>query len=228
MHRHFRMASFGSRAFSMIPLRFALHAKGRHGRGPGGLFAGGRYGDGADGEGLTRGRKFSSDDLQLMLLALLEEKASHGYELIKAIEAHSNGFYTPSPGMIYPALTYLEELGYVTASAEGNKKCYALANEGREHLSANRERLVSMQRKLEHIARKMDRVRRALSGEAVAEDEAGAWLPELIEARHALKHALFERLDAPLDEQRRIAAVLVRATAEITGEVARKRTAKGE
>jgi len=182
---------------------------------------------GGDGEALTRGRKFSSDDLQLMLLAHLEEKASHGYELIKAVEARSNGFYTPSPGMIYPALTYLEEIGYVTVEANGNKKRYALAAEGREHLSAHRERLVLMQRKLEHIARKMDRVRRALSGEAV-EDETGAWLPELIEARHALKSALFERRDAPRTEQRRIAGILVRATAEITGETARKRPTKGE
>ena len=56
----------------------------------------------------------SAEDLQLMLLGLLEQNPSHGYELIKALGTLSNGFYTPSPGMVYPALTYLEELGYAT------------------------------------------------------------------------------------------------------------------
>ncbi|KAG1453732.1 hypothetical protein G6F57_015663 [Rhizopus arrhizus] len=79
-------------------------------------------GVGGDGRGFTRGRRVSADDLQLMLLGLLEQSPSHGYELIKALGTLSNGFYTPSPGMVYPALTYLEELGYATVVQEGAKK----------------------------------------------------------------------------------------------------------
>lgn len=176
--------------------------------GPGGF--GGDFGD-----GMPRGRKFSSDDLQLLLLAMLGRQPSHGYELIKALEAHSNGFYSPSPGMVYPALTYLEELGYVTVESEGNRKRYALSVPGREYLDANRDRAELMLAKLAHIARKMDMVRRAFAGEELADTAEGGWVPELIEARRALKHALIRRSDAPADEQRRIAAILARAVVQI-------------
>ena len=75
--------------------------------------------------------------------------------------------------------------------------------------------------KLAHIARKMDLVRRAFSGESAPEDagngDTTGWLPEFIEARRALKHALLLRDNAAPDEQRRIAAILRRATTEIEG-----------
>src|SRR6266702_2881566 len=128
--------------------RFSLHALwhaiGRHhehrGGGRGGRFGGGPGGFGGDGDGFPRGRKFSSDDLLLLLLSMIDAQPSHGYELIKALETRSNGFYSPSPGMVYPALTYLEELGYVTVQLEGNRKRYELSEAGREYLAGNRER----------------------------------------------------------------------------------------
>ena len=209
-----------------FPERFALHAIGRHQhhRGERGGDRSGRFGGpggpggfGGDGDGFPRGRKFSSDDLQLLLLALLDAQPSHGYELIKALETRSNGFYSPSPGMVYPALTYLEEIGFVTVQLEGNRKRYELADAGRQHLADNRERAEMMLAKLNHIARKMDSVRRAFAGEEPLDPSEGGWLPELIEARRALKHALFRRDNVPADEQRRIAAILARATAEIEG-----------
>lgn len=179
-------------------------------------------GFGGDGRGFTRSRKVSSDDLQLMLLGLLEQNPSHGYELIKALGALSNGFYTPSPGMVYPALTYLEELGYATVEQEGAKKRYHLAEPGKAHLDANRDRLTLMFNKLKHVARKMDYMRQAWSGQPrttgpEGEDARTGWLPEFVEARHALKRALLDRTDASPAEQRRIAAILARATDEITG-----------
>jgi DNA-binding PadR family transcriptional regulator len=215
------------------PDRFALHAlwhaigRGHRGDDRGGRFGGGGrggYGDGfgrgfggGDGEGFPRGRKFTSDDLQLLLLGLLDAQPSHGYELIKGLETRSNGFYSPSPGMVYPALTYLEEIGYVTVQLEGNRKRYELAEPGRKHLAENRERVELMLAKLTHIARKMDSVRRAFAGEEPLDPSEGGWLPELVEARRALKHALLRRDNVPADEQRRIAAILARATAEIEG-----------
>lgn len=208
--------------------------RGRHGRhagggGGGGWFGGpwgGRGGDaddsfGDDGRHFARGRKVTADDLQLMLLGLLEQNPSHGYELIKALGALSNGFYTPSPGMVYPALTYLEELGYATVEQEGSKKRYHLADPGRAHLDANRERLSVMFNKLKHVARKMDWMRQAWSGEPRAaagnDEDAAGWIDEFVHARQAIRHALLQRTDASPAEQRRIAAILRRATEEITG-----------
>ncbi|RQR28205.1 MULTISPECIES: PadR family transcriptional regulator [unclassified Burkholderia] len=203
------------------------HAIGRHRRGHdpfgGGPFGGrgGRgFGDFGD-DGMPRGRQFSSDDLQLLLLALVAEQPSHGYELIKALDTRSNGFYSPSPGMVYPALTYLEEVGFVASQAEGNRKRYALTDAGRAHLNAQRERVDTLFARLTHLARKMEFMRRAFAGESAgseAQDEAQpGWLPEFVEARLALKRALLHKSAADADEQRRIAAIMRRATAEIEG-----------
>src|SRR5277367_6911114 len=115
-----------------------MHAGGRHGHGRG--F--GRFGFGG-GSGMGpesfRGRKMGSVDLRLVLLTLLAERPSHGYELIKALEERSGGFYSPSPGMIYPALTWLEEVGYASVAADGAKKLYSITETGRAHLQENRE-----------------------------------------------------------------------------------------
>ena len=85
------------------------------------------------------GRFFAHGDLRLVILRLIAEKPRHGYEIIKAIEEQVAGAYSPSPGVIYPTLTLLEELGYVTVSAgEGAKKLHAITAEGRSYLDANR------------------------------------------------------------------------------------------
>ncbi|MFM0027940.1 PadR family transcriptional regulator [Paraburkholderia madseniana] len=214
---------FGHHGYDRFSLHALWHAIGRHddyrGGGRGGRFGGGGPGGfGGDGDGFPRGRKFSSDDLQLLLLSMINAQPSHGYELIKALETRSNGFYSPSPGMVYPALTYLEELGYVTVQLEGNRKRYELSEAGREYLAINRDRVELMLAKLSHIARKMDSVRRAFAGEEPADISEGGWLPELSEARRALKHALLRRDNVPAAEQRRIAAILMRAANEIEGE----------
>ncbi|WP_408584927.1 PadR family transcriptional regulator [Paraburkholderia bannensis] len=215
-------ARFGMR-HPMHMLHALRHAMGRRGgEGPGDF--GDRFGDGfgrgfggpggfGDGDGFGRGRKFTSEDLQLMLLALLAERPSHGYELIKALDSRSNGFYSPSPGMVYPALTYLEELGYVSVTLEGNRKRYELSDEGRTYLADNRERADLLIAKLTHFGRKMDLMRRAFAGEDPA--DGSGWVRELIEARRALKRELLRRTDASPQEQRRIAAILARATQEI-------------
>ncbi len=185
--------------------------RGHHGHGP--EFGGGNGGHG--GDEFARGRKFSGEDLQLLLLALIEEQPRHGYELIKALQTRSNGYYSPSPGMVYPALTYLEDLGHVIVEAEGNRKRYSLSTTGRAHLKDNRERVEAMLAKLERIAERMHLVRRAFAGESVDDGGDSGWVPELIKARAAIKHALRSREDAPAKEQRRIAAILRRAVREI-------------
>ena len=78
-------------------------------------------------------------DLKLLALALIAEQPRHGYELIKLIEEKTSGAYSPSPGVVYPTLTFLEEAGYVTAESEGAKKRYAITDEGRAYLEENRD-----------------------------------------------------------------------------------------
>src|SRR5689334_24215085 len=122
------------------------HGCGRHGRDErGGRQArgewGGRFGGrhGMRGGGWRGGRVFDHGDLRLVILQLIAEKPRHGYELIKAIEEQVAGAYSPSPGVIYPTLTLLEELGYVTVSTgESAKKLHEITAEGRAFLDANR------------------------------------------------------------------------------------------
>jgi len=88
---------------------------------------------------LGLGRFFAHGDLRLVILHLIAEKPRHGYEIIKAIEERVAGAYSPSPGVIYPTLTLLEELGYVTVSAgDGAKKLHEITAEGRTFLDASR------------------------------------------------------------------------------------------
>jgi DNA-binding PadR family transcriptional regulator len=197
---------------------------GRHrggGRGgPRGGFAGGGFGGGQgfDDEGFRRGRKLGAADLQLLLLQLLAEKPSHGYELIKGLEERSSGYYVPSPGMIYPALTYLEELGYARVEADGAKKLYHPTDEGRRHLEQNREAVDSILAQLERIGRKMAQMRQAMAeGEAEEAESAEGGGRDVWHARHELKRALREARGASPEESRRIAEILRRAAAEIAG-----------
>jgi DNA-binding PadR family transcriptional regulator len=103
---------------------------------------GGRYGRHRQhwGEGgHRRGRVFDQGDLRYVILALIAEKPRHGYELIKAIEDKLGGAYSPSPGVVYPTLTLLEELGHARVSADaGGKKLYEITPEGTAFLEANR------------------------------------------------------------------------------------------
>lgn len=192
---------------------------GGHGFGP---FAGGFAGGFGRGGGFRTGRKFAAADLHLIILALLEEKPRHGYELIKALEERSGGFYSPSPGMIYPALTYLEEIGHATFEADGTKKLYQITDAGRQHLNENRSIVDTMLSELEHIGSRMDDVRRAFSGEETQGDEHERFDPrrgtrEVYEARWELKKALRAKHKCSPEEASRIAAILRRAAAEIGG-----------
>jgi DNA-binding PadR family transcriptional regulator len=182
---------------------------------------GGRCGPGPDfgpdfmgGRGFPGGRRLSASELQLILLALLAERPAHGYELIRTLEERSGGFYAPSPGMIYPALTYLEEIGHVGQVQEANRKLYSITEAGRAHLEANRERATAILEALRRIGDRMEEVRAAFAGEGDLDPQAAEALHA---ARHALKHALMRKRGCAPDEARRIAQILERATAEILG-----------
>jgi DNA-binding PadR family transcriptional regulator len=186
---------------------------GRHGR-RFGQFAGGFTGGmGMGGRAFRAGRRLASGDLQLVLLALLGERPSHGYELIKALEERSGGFYSPSPGMIYPALTWLEEVGYASVAAEGTKKLYSITDTGREYLKENQDAADAMLSQLEHIGRKMGRVREIFGVDDEGEELADS--KEVHAARRELKQALRDKRGVSAEEKARIAAILKSAAAQI-------------
>jgi DNA-binding PadR family transcriptional regulator len=191
--------------------RFAIGRHGhRHGWGRGG---GGFWGSG-DG-GIPAGRKLSSADLQLVVLALLEARPSHGYELIRMLEDLSGGFYTPSPGVIYPALTYLEEIGHAAVEPEGIRKLYRITDSGRQYLEDNRANAQAILDALSRVGGRMEEVREAFAGLDDLDPSAG---DELHRARHVLKQALRRKHGCAPQEARRIAEILKRAAAEILGQ----------
>jgi DNA-binding PadR family transcriptional regulator len=97
----------------------------------------GRHGRGGGVEP-REGRMFEGGDLKLVILAMVAEKPSYGYELIKALGERVGGGYSPSPGVIYPTLTLIEEMGYATASQEpGGRKLFTVTAEGQAFLAAN-------------------------------------------------------------------------------------------
>jgi DNA-binding PadR family transcriptional regulator len=97
--------------------------------------------------------------VKLVILKLLSEQPSYGYQLIKTMEQHLAGGYTPSAGVIYPTLTMLEEEGLASASSENNKKVYSLTPEGFEYLEANKVQIAELFERLEEAGRGFERGR---------------------------------------------------------------------
>lgn len=154
------------------------HGWGRHGR---------RHGGGM-------GRMFGQGDLRMVVLALIAEQPRHGYDLIKEIETRVGGAYAPSPGVIYPLLTMLEDMGLVALSAsEGAKKLYAITAEGTAELSANKANVDAL---FERIA-------------AARESFSSGRAPQIVRAMENFKVALRLRMErGPLSEDE------IRAVAE--------------
>src|ERR1700726_2049087 len=205
------------RMFSSIhqhELRHHMH-RGRGGAGRGGgrnrgtsepvaeralPFGRGRFGRGGGG---GAGRFFGPGDLRLVLLALIEEKPRHGYELIKDLEAKFGGAYAPSPGSVYPTLTLLEELGHVRSTAsEGTKRLVEITDEGRRYVVDNQAALDSAMSRMAMAAR-------AASGEMPPED--------VHHAMHTLKAALsFHRVGWDAGETERVRRIIEEAAAAIS------------
>ena len=132
------------------------------GHGPAGSERGfGFRGRGGFGRGFGegRGRLFDAGDVKLVILKLLSEQPSYGYQLIKTMEQRMAGGYTPSAGVIYPTLTLVEEEGLAAVSLDNNKKVYALTPEGIEYLEANKEQVGELFMRLEETGRGFERGR---------------------------------------------------------------------
>ncbi|MGE0743301.1 MAG: PadR family transcriptional regulator [Hyphomonadaceae bacterium] len=131
-------------------------------------------------------RMFEHGDLKFVVLTLIAEQPRHGYDIIKQIEARVGGAYAPSPGVIYPLLTTLEEMGLAELSAsEGAKKLYAITEQGRAELASNKPSVDAL---FERIA-------------AARESFASGRAPQIVRAMENLKLALRLRMEhGPLSE----------------------------
>src|ERR687895_1294017 len=154
------------------------------------------------GHGPWRGRVFEKGDLKYVILDLLEEEPAHGYEVMRALEGRFRGFYSPSPGSVYPTLQMLEDLGYVTSTQRDGKKVYQITDAGRGFWEKNR-------RSVENIWGRV----------------GGGWDPEVGREIHEIKHEVMglgklfgrELHEGRLDREklRRVREVISRAAREI-------------
>jgi len=148
------------------------------------------------------GRPLEQGDLRWLVLDLIGQQPRHGYEIIKAIEDAFNGGYTPSPGVIYPTLTLLEETGLIVGETQGAKKLYSLTEQGAAELAARTKEVAAVRERLEEA-------RARFGGEPA---------PELIRAIDNLRAALRVRLskgELSPDAVRAITTALDRAASEV-------------
>jgi len=147
------------------------------------------------------GRMFEQGALRLVILRLIADGPRHGYELIKEIEEHFGGAYSPSPGVIYPTLTLLEEQDLIRQEPEeGGKKRYAITEDGRKLLAENAHEV------------------EALFARMAEAGAGGAGRAQLFRAMHNVRTALRLRLGRGRlseEELRRVVAVLDSAAQEI-------------
>jgi DNA-binding PadR family transcriptional regulator len=156
--------------------RFSRHGFGGHMRDHGGR---GRR------DGRRIGRFLEHGDLRFVILAMVGENPSHGYELIRGLEDRTGGAYRPSPGVIYPTLSLLEDEGFVRQTGgDGGRKLYEITEAGRETLASN-------QASVDAVFARM--------GESAAASSMSS--PKVVRAMENLKTALRLRLSGgPLTE----------------------------
>ncbi len=197
--------------FSMRHFEKHCAAKWSGGRRHGRHGFGGRHGMGGD-DMMRAGRMLAQGDLRLIALALIAEQPRHGYEIMKVLEDKTSGWYSPSPGIVYPTLTYLEETGYVTAQADGTKKLYTITDQGRAHLDENRAFVDAVLDRLTAIGERVARRRERFSGE----DERRSDIPPLVRAAlDNLREVIGKRVADDAEAEAKVVEVLARAAGEL-------------
>lgn len=168
---------------------------------------GGPFGAGMGG---MRSRMFAQGDLRLLLLALIADHPSHGYDLIRTIEARFGGSYAPSPGTIYPTLTLLEEQDLILANTQdAGKKSYSATAKGREFLEEQSAQVQALMARIDVMARR--------TGHAPMPDA-------VMHAIHTLREAVMGRSGSwTIDEERRVREILEAAARAIAGGISQKK-----
>ena len=150
--------------------------------------------------GSRRGTSFQKGDLKYVILDLLKDKPRHGYDIIRELEKLSYGFYKPSPGVIYPTLQMLEEMGYASSTEQEGKRVYSITEEGRKFLENQSNIADDVRRQMKHKwgFKNIGRMVRVMAEYHALEDLLGG---------------SFRRLDA--DKAELICGILSRAYHEI-------------
>jgi DNA-binding PadR family transcriptional regulator len=111
-----------------------------------------------EGRGRRRGRVFDGGELRLVLLKLIADEPRHGYDLIKAIEELTGGAYAPSPGVVYPTLTLLDDMGLIAEDrGEGSRKRFSVTEDGKAHLAEKAEEVAALIARLAAMGEDRDR-----------------------------------------------------------------------
>ena len=197
-------------------MHFVFHSRGRErGCGPRGIRGGwagqpgftmgwGQGASGREGRGGRRGRMFDGGELRLVLLKLIADQPRHGYDLIREIEELTGGAYAPSPGVVYPTLTLLDEMGLIEEErTEGAKKRFAATEAGREHLVEKQAEVDALIARLTELGAERSRsdrgpVRRAMGnlGQAVANRVAkGDWSDDTLHDIAALIDEVAQKIE---------------------------------
>ena len=156
------------------------------------------------GQGGGGRRRLGHGDLRLLLLKLIAEEPRHGYDLIREIETRTGGAYVPSPGVIYPALETLLDLGWAEAESEGSKRSFRLTEAGKTQLEAEAEALDRIEARLSDLLESNE-------PEDPADVRGAMW-----RLRHAVVTAV--RSDPENAEKRQaVAEILTDAQARIAG-----------
>ena len=103
------------------------------------MFGGSRFTGERFFRGARRESSFQKGDLKYVILDLMKDKPRHGYEIIRELDERSQGFYKPSPGVIYPTLQMLEEMGYASSTEQESKRVYTITEEGRAFLEKQKD-----------------------------------------------------------------------------------------
>ena len=173
------------------------------GDGPSGSQSGGRHNGVGHNGGGRRGKRFASEELRLMVLGLLETEPQHGYQLIRNFAEKSGDAYSPSPGVLYPLLTLLADMGLVEEAARegsGSRRSFALNDAGKAEIDAKRESVDAAFAKLASLA-----------GDAARIDPA-----PVRRAMHNLRNVMIERLrrDGTTEQTMFDAVALIDAAAQ--------------
>lgn len=156
----FRMHGCGPRGGFDLPEAIIAMASARSGGGFGGSW-GSDWGPrgGGRGRGGPRRGMFRPGELRLVLLKMIADQPRHGYDLIQSIEEMTHGAYAPSPGVVYPTLTMLQDMGYIEEKAtEGTRKAFAVTPEGTTHLEERQDDVDAL---MARLAEHGERERRA-------------------------------------------------------------------
>ncbi|WP_080901152.1 MULTISPECIES: PadR family transcriptional regulator [Rhodopseudomonas] len=162
------------------------------------------------------GRMLAQGDLKLIALALIEQQPRHGYDIIKVLEETTVGAYAPSPGVVYPTLTFLEEVGFLTSQPEGAKKLYVITPRGSANLADNRAIADAVLDRLAAFGARTSMLLQRDSEDAERANDAQSDLPPLLRAALInLRDVAGKRLADNPDAEAELVAILARAAGEL-------------